>query len=142
MSRQYLENAVRRNLESEREFAEYAMSKAHLLDSVDRQIVLMRYDKGMTYEEVAVRVGMSKGGLTTRAHRIEERLVSETFKLVAMNISVFPKKYRKFATAKYLQGLTLRQIGRKLRMPLHKVREADVATRAILEAMFNCEVKP
>ena len=60
----------------DKEYLEQAISK---LDEQDRQVILMRYSKKMTYREIGVALGIREDAAAKRGQRALERLTERYF---------------------------------------------------------------
>ncbi len=117
-----------------RELGEVIVARAEFLLPDDRALVCAVFGEGMDSERVARLRGETARGVRRRVRKLAERVMSREFEVVAGHRDAWPRARRLVATACVLQGRTMREAARHLRMTLHEVRRQMDLVRALVDA--------
>jgi len=117
-----------------RDLTDLIVSRAEWLAPEDRALILAVYRDGSTAEDIARLSGQSPRTVRRRLRALVRRALSSLFEYVLRHRDDWSPTRRRVATACVLQGRTLREASKFLRLSLHTVRRQMEAVRALHEA--------
>ncbi len=117
-----------------RELAEIIVEHAQFALPADRALIESIHRDGLTAQQVAALNGSSPRSVRRRARLVVERLLSPRFTFVIVRRDQWPAVRRRVAVACVLQGRTMRETARHLRVSLHTVRKEMSIINALCDA--------
>ena len=117
-----------------RELAEVIVEHAQFALPADRALIESIYRDGLTAQHVAALNASSPRAVRRRIRQVVERLLSPRFAFVLLHREQWPTVRRRVAVACVLQGRTMRETARHLRISLHAVRKEMGIIQALCEA--------
>jgi DNA-directed RNA polymerase specialized sigma24 family protein len=118
----------------ERELSDLISMRARWLLPEDRALLLAVYRDGMQASDVATLRGESVRATRHRLRVLVQRVLDPTFLFVMRQRDSWPATRRRVATARFLQGRTLRACSKHLQLSLHAVRRHVEAVRLLAES--------
>ncbi|MEM7680950.1 MAG: hypothetical protein AAF288_03245 [Planctomycetota bacterium] len=107
---------------SRRLAVETLLERAQHLPEPDRMLMHQVYAQGLSIARVAHATGRHPRTLQRHAERLVRRMRSRSFQFIAQHLDLLPRDLQPVARARFLHGLSLRDIARQSRLSLHKVR--------------------
>ncbi|MCA9293780.1 MAG: hypothetical protein KDA20_08200 [Phycisphaerales bacterium] len=117
-----------------RELAEVLVEHAQFILPMDRALIESIYRDGQTAQHVGALNAISPRAVRRRIRQLTERLLSPRFAYVLQHREQWPTIRRRIAVACALQGRTMRETSRHLRVSLHTVRKEMGIVDALLDA--------
>lgn len=121
---------------SVRDEAETLVARAAWALPEDRRLIEAVYREGMPARAVAELRGEKAEQVRRRLRRVVRRLLSEAFVFVLRERDGWPAERRRVATASVLQGRSMRDAAKHLKVSFHEVRKQMQVVDAL------CGVKP
>jgi selenocysteine lyase/cysteine desulfurase len=116
------EHAIDLRRRRSRELGETIVDHARWSLPDDRAVLTAIYRDGLTAQEVATLRHEPPRRVRSRVRRLVARLLSDRFLFVLRRRDSWPTLRRRVASACVLQGLSMREAARRLRVSLHVVR--------------------
>jgi DNA-directed RNA polymerase specialized sigma24 family protein len=110
--------------------ADAIVERAGRLLPEDRTLLAMVFRDGRSAASVARVMGVSAKRVRGRVRRLLDRIDSPLFRFVAANAQRWPEAQRVVAIALFVEGLSLREAGRRLGMSYYTVRQIGLVVRA------------
>ncbi|MEM6749920.1 MAG: helix-turn-helix domain-containing protein [Planctomycetota bacterium] len=107
---------------SRRRSVEVLLERAQRLAPEDAQLLHQVYAQGLSIARVAETTGRHPRTLQRKVERLVRRMRSPSFRFIAQHLELLPRELQPTARDRFLYGLSLREIARRGRTSLHKVR--------------------
>ncbi len=115
--------------------------RADLLDAADRALLIAVYADGRSVHSLAraddpdpATLHQRSATLRRRVRRLARRLLTPTYQLVRTQSDSWPPVMVRVGRACFVQGLSMRDAARKLRLSIHTVRSLAQSIRALAAA--------
>lgn len=116
-----------------RRYAEVALARAAHATPEDRAMLEAVYDRGVPASRIAALMRQHPRRIRRRLREVIERLMSDEAEFVLRHRRAWQPTRRMVATACVLEGRSMRETARRLRMSLHAVRREMEAVRNLMD---------
>jgi len=121
-----------------RDIMEIIRTRAHLLASAEKDLLLMYLEQGNRFRQIGRLVGLSRTSVARRIRKISQRLLDDTYSLCLSNHDEFTGRELTMIKDHFIRGLSMKRISRSrnvtlyhVRMVIHKARRYAASARAL-----------
>jgi len=121
-----------------RDAIEIIRTRAHLLASEERDLLLMYLEQGNRFRQIGRLMGLSRTSVARRIRKISQRLMNDTYSLCLSNRDEFTGRELTMIKDYFVRGLSMKGISRSrnvtlyhVRMVIHKARGCAASARAL-----------
>ncbi len=111
---------------------ELLRSRAHILNTNDRVLMKMYFERGSSFRQIAKVAGVNGVTISRRIHKLTRRLLDSEYISFVRNRKLFNSQEKAIAKDHYVMGLTQKQIAEKRKTSVYRVRKAQEKIQRIV----------
>jgi len=115
--------------------------RAEILNAEDRALMKMHLKSGFTFRQIAQVAGTTEAKIARRIHRLSSKLVDGEYIKCLKNRERFTRMELMVAKDHYLDGMSIKNIGKKREMSIYMVRQVLEKARKIVNESERKRVK-
>lgn len=104
---------------------ELLRSRAHILNTNDRVLMKMYFERGSSFRQIAKVAGVNEVTISRRIHKLSRRLLNSEYISFVRNRKLFNSQEKAIAKDQYVMGLSQRQIAKKRNTTVYRVRKVQ-----------------